>query len=68
MSGGKTCWSASPRCGQAYNNLAVAYYYRRDYTNAWKVIEAARRKTLEEAINLRFIEALKKVSGRNPQN
>ena len=55
----------APHCPKTYNNLAVAYYINRDYDNAWKVIETARRMGLGNAINREFLETLKKDSGRD---
>jgi Flp pilus assembly protein TadD len=55
----------NPKDADAYNILAIGYYFKKDYNNAWKVIKTARRKGLGREINPRFLKDLKNVSGRD---
>jgi len=53
----------APDNGYAYNNRAVLYFQLKEYDDAWQ--DAQRSQALGYAVNPRFIDALKKASGRN---
>ena len=52
----------NPRDAKAYNNRAVAYFFKREYDKAWD--DVYKVQNLGVQIPLRFLEALRKASGR----
>jgi len=53
----------NPNFEKAYNNRGVAYYLTKEYDKAWKDVHKA--EELGYAVNPEFLNALKKVSGRD---
>ena len=54
----------NPNHADAYNNRGVAYFYgQKDFTKAWEDVHKA--ESLGYKVNAKFIEALRKVSGRD---
>ena len=47
---------------EAYNNRAVAWFFKKDYDKAWADVRRCRQ--VGGTPNPRFIEALRKASGR----
>ena len=49
----------NPEYGEAHNNLAVVYFLRKEYKDAWRHLKIARK--LHAQANLKFVEDLKKI-------
>ena len=53
----------NPNFAGAYNNRGVAYYATKEYDKAWKDVH--KTEGLGHAVNPKFLNALKKASGRD---
>lgn len=51
-----------PNFDKAYNNRGVVYFYHKEYNKAWADVHRAEK--LGYVVNPKFLEALKKASGR----
>ena len=52
----------NPRFAEAYNNRAVAYFYKRDYEKAWD--DVYKSQNLGYKVHPRFLNVLRQASGR----
>jgi Flp pilus assembly protein TadD len=52
----------NPKLAQSYSNRAVVYYAKREYDKSW--VDVHKAEELGYQVNPRFLEELKKTSGR----